>query len=66
MTLLRLTEQHKFAVIELGANHIGEIAYTTALAQPDACLVNNVASAHLVGFGSLKVLQLQKAKFIEA
>lgn len=53
LTLLRLTEQHKFAVVELGANHIGEIAYTTAIAQPDACLVNNVAAAHLEGFGSL-------------
>lgn len=53
MTLLRLNEQHKYAVIELGANHIGEIAYTTAIAQPDACLVNNVAPAHLEGFGSL-------------
>ncbi|EXI63228.1 UDP-N-acetylmuramoyl-tripeptide--D-alanyl-D-alanine ligase [Mannheimia granulomatis] len=54
MTLLRLTEQHKYAVIELGANHIGEIAYTTSIAQPDACLVNNVAAAHLEGFGSLE------------
>lgn len=53
MTLLRLTPKHKFAVVELGANHIGEIAYTTAIAQPDACLVNNVAAAHLEGFGSL-------------
>lgn len=53
MTLLRLTEQHQFAVVELGANHIGEIAYTTAIAQPDACLVNNVAHAHIEGFGSL-------------
>lgn len=54
MTLLRLTEQHKYAVIELGANHIGEIAYTTEITQPDACLVNNVAAAHLEGFGSLQ------------
>lgn len=54
MTLLRLTEQHKYAVIELGANHIGEIAYTTEIAKPDACLVNNVAAAHLEGFGSLE------------
>ncbi|QNS15253.1 UDP-N-acetylmuramoyl-tripeptide--D-alanyl-D-alanine ligase [Mannheimia bovis] len=54
MTLLRLTEQHKYAVIELGANHIGEIAYTTEITKPDACLVNNVAAAHLEGFGSLE------------
>ncbi|WP_261787128.1 Mur ligase family protein [[Haemophilus] ducreyi] len=53
LTLLRLTEQHKFAVIELGANHLGEIAYTTSITQPDACVVNNVAAAHLEGFGSL-------------
>ncbi|MBV6536495.1 UDP-N-acetylmuramoyl-tripeptide--D-alanyl-D-alanine ligase [Ursidibacter maritimus] len=53
MTLLRLTPQHKFAVVELGANHIGEIAYTAEITLPDACLVNNVAAAHLEGFGSL-------------
>ncbi len=34
LTLLRLTDQHRFAVIELGANHAGEIAYTTQLARP--------------------------------
>lgn len=62
MTLLRLTEQHKFAVIELGANHIGEIAYTTAIAQPDACLVNNVASAHLEGFGSIEGVAVAKGE----
>ena len=54
LTLLRLTEQHKFAVIELGANHLGEIDYTTHLAQPEAALVNNVAAAHLEGFGSIE------------
>lgn len=54
MTLLRLTPQHKFAVVELGANHLGEIAYTASITQPDACLVNNVAAAHLAGFGSLE------------
>ncbi|MGL5006197.1 MAG: UDP-N-acetylmuramoyl-tripeptide--D-alanyl-D-alanine ligase [Plesiomonas sp.] len=53
LTLLRLTAEHDYAVIELGANHIGEIAYTTALVQPDVALVNNVMAAHLEGFGSL-------------
>lgn len=62
LTLLRLTEQHKFAVIELGANHIGEIAYTTTIAQPDACLVNNVAPAHLEGFGSLEGVMRAKGE----
>ncbi|PJG85570.1 UDP-N-acetylmuramoyl-tripeptide--D-alanyl-D-alanine ligase [Conservatibacter flavescens] len=54
LILLRLTQQHKFAVIELGANHQGEIAYTTNLVQPDVALVNNVAAAHLEGFGSIE------------
>ena len=53
LTLLRLTQEHQFAVIELGANHIGEIAYTVDLVQPESVLVNNLAAAHLEGFGSL-------------
>ena len=53
LTLLRLTPEYDFAVIELGANHIGEIAYTTDLSRPESALVNNLAAAHLEGFGSL-------------
>ncbi|TLU66031.1 UDP-N-acetylmuramoyl-tripeptide--D-alanyl-D-alanine ligase [Enterobacter sp. MF024] len=54
MTLLRLTPEHEFAVIELGANHQGEIAWTVNLTRPEAALVNNLAAAHLEGFGSLE------------
>lgn len=53
MTLLRLTDEHQYAVIELGANHQGEIAWTVGLTRPEAALVNNLAAAHLEGFGSL-------------
>ncbi|WP_045859910.1 UDP-N-acetylmuramoyl-tripeptide--D-alanyl-D-alanine ligase [Raoultella terrigena] len=53
MTLLRLTHEHRYAVIELGANHQGEIAWTVSLTRPEAALVNNLAAAHLEGFGSL-------------
>ncbi|MGG7446341.1 UDP-N-acetylmuramoyl-tripeptide--D-alanyl-D-alanine ligase [Kosakonia oryzendophytica] len=53
MTLLRLTKAHQYAVIELGANHQGEIAWTVGLTRPEAALVNNLAAAHLEGFGSL-------------
>src|SRR5699024_6115018 len=42
------------AVIELGANHQGEIAYTTQLAQPQTALINNVLAAHIEGFGSIQ------------
>ena len=54
LTLLRLTKQSRFAVVELGANHQGEIAYTAQLAKPDVALINNVLPAHLEGFGSLE------------
>lgn len=50
LTLLRFTESHQFAVIELGANHPGEIAYLTALVQPTVALITNVGPCHLDGF----------------
>ncbi|WP_417441727.1 UDP-N-acetylmuramoyl-tripeptide--D-alanyl-D-alanine ligase [Idiomarina sp.] len=53
LTLLRLEENHKYAVVELGANHPGEIAYTTDLVKPDVAILNNVSAAHVEGFGSL-------------
>ncbi|MCF1429924.1 MAG: UDP-N-acetylmuramoyl-tripeptide--D-alanyl-D-alanine ligase [Shewanella sp.] len=52
LTLLRLEQDDEIGVFELGASHIGEIDYTSALVRPDVALVNNVASAHLEGFGS--------------
>ena len=53
LTLLELEEGHDFAVIELGANHLGEIAYTTQLVKPDIATIVNAAASHLEGFGSL-------------
>ncbi|MBV2130557.1 UDP-N-acetylmuramoyl-tripeptide--D-alanyl-D-alanine ligase [Arsukibacterium indicum] len=51
LTLLRLTAEHQFAVMELGANHAGEIAYTTSLVKPDVAIITNAAASHLEGFG---------------
>lgn len=51
-TLLGLTAEHDYAVIEMGASGMGEINYLAELASPDVALVNNVAAAHLQGFGS--------------
>ncbi|MBW3531829.1 UDP-N-acetylmuramoyl-tripeptide--D-alanyl-D-alanine ligase [Shewanella sp. NKUCC06_TVS] len=52
LTLLRLTPADEFGIFELGANHKGEIDYTSGLVRPNIALVNNVGSAHLEGFGS--------------
>ncbi|KOO11525.1 UDP-N-acetylmuramoyl-tripeptide--D-alanyl-D-alanine ligase, partial [Vibrio xuii] len=65
LTLLRSTPEDDFAVIELGANHLGEIAYTTQLVQPDVALVNNVAAAHLEGFGSIECVKQAKGEIYQ-
>ncbi|MGC1507968.1 UDP-N-acetylmuramoyl-tripeptide--D-alanyl-D-alanine ligase [Ketobacter sp.] len=62
LTLCRVRHEHRFAVIEMGANHVGEIAYTSGLVEPDIALVNNVGSAHLEGFGSVDNIALAKSE----
>lgn len=54
LTLLEVTQAHRYAVIEMGANRPGEIAALTALAQPRVALINNAGPAHLEGFGDLR------------
>ena len=54
LTLLRLTTEHRFAVIEIGANHPGEIRELCLIADPDFGLITNVGKAHLEGFGSFE------------
>ena len=54
LTLLKMKPEHEFAVIEMGANHAGEIAYLTDLTKPDVAVLNNAAPAHLEGFGSMQ------------
>lgn len=53
LTLLRLSSEHAYAVIEMGANHPGEIAYLTRLARPDVAVINNAGPCHLEGFGDV-------------
>ncbi|WP_068544873.1 UDP-N-acetylmuramoyl-tripeptide--D-alanyl-D-alanine ligase [Thalassotalea crassostreae] len=65
LTLLRLEQEHEYAVIELGANHIGEIAYTTGLTKPDIAVINNIAAAHLEGFGDLCGVARAKGEIFE-
>ncbi|HET8808277.1 MAG TPA: UDP-N-acetylmuramoyl-tripeptide--D-alanyl-D-alanine ligase [Methylophaga sp.] len=54
LTLCRLKQAHQYAVIEMGANHHGEIEKLVAMAQPQVAIINNVAAAHLEGFGSFE------------
>ena len=54
LTLLRLAPEHRFAVIEMGANRAGEVAALVALARPSIGLITNAGAEHLEGFGSLE------------
>jgi UDP-N-acetylmuramoyl-tripeptide--D-alanyl-D-alanine ligase len=64
LTLARLQDE-QFAVIEMGANHAGEIRYLSKTARPDVAVLNNAGRAHLEGFGSLDGVAHAKAEIIE-
>jgi UDP-N-acetylmuramoyl-tripeptide--D-alanyl-D-alanine ligase len=52
--LLQLNKQHRYAVIEMGMNHLGEIDYLTRIARPTVAVINNATGAHLEGLGSVE------------
>lgn len=62
LTLLTIEPGHQFAIIEMGANHAGEIAVLTRMVQPQVALVNNAGPAHLEGFGDLPGVARAKAE----
>jgi len=65
LTLLQLRSQHRFAVIEMGMNHLGEIRYLTQLARPDVALVNNAGTAHIGEVGSREAIARAKGEIYE-
>ena len=66
LTLLALTPAHRYAVIEMGMNHFGEIRYLTGLARPQVALVNNAMRAHLGGgFDSTTDIARAKSEIFE-
>jgi UDP-N-acetylmuramoyl-tripeptide--D-alanyl-D-alanine ligase len=62
LMMLRLTPVHRFAVLEMGMNHAGELTYLSGLAQPDVALVNNAQRAHLEGLGSVEAVARAKGE----
>src|SRR3569833_4011058 len=66
LTLFGLREHHRYAVIEMGANHPGEIAYVAALARPTVAVITNAGAAHLEGFGALEGVARAKGEIYAA
>lgn len=62
LTLLKLRAKHRYAVIEMGMNHTGEIDYLSRIACPDVAIVNNAGSAHLAGLGSIAAVARAKGE----
>jgi UDP-N-acetylmuramoyl-tripeptide--D-alanyl-D-alanine ligase len=54
LTLLRLRDTHRYAVVEMGTNHVGEIDYLSRMTRPTIALITNAAAAHLEGLGDVK------------
>lgn len=65
LTLLKLEQQHDYAVIEMGANAAGEIAFSVAATEPDIALITNASTTHLEGFGSLQGVVSAKGEIID-
>lgn len=66
LTLLRLTPAHRMAVVELGSNHSGEIAYLSRIASPTVAVITNVGPVHLEFFGSLAEVRREKLSLLDA
>ena len=65
MTMLNLGKQHRYAVLEMGMNHTGELSYLTNLAKPNIALVNNAGTAHIGELGSVEAIANAKGEIFE-
>jgi len=66
LTLFRLEEKHRYAVLEMGASKAGDIAYLAGIAEPEVGLITNIGPAHLEGFGSEEGVARAKGEMFTA
>jgi UDP-N-acetylmuramoyl-tripeptide--D-alanyl-D-alanine ligase len=66
LTLLELASDHEFAVIEMGANSAGEIAFSSQVTRPDIALITCASAAHVEGFGSLQGIVEAKGEILDS
>ncbi|MBI4355149.1 MAG: UDP-N-acetylmuramoyl-tripeptide--D-alanyl-D-alanine ligase [Candidatus Omnitrophica bacterium] len=66
LTLLALRPEHEAAVIELGSNHAGEIAYLASLVEPTQLIITSIGASHLEFFGSIEAVAQEKWSAVES
>lgn len=65
LTLLSMESKHEYGIVEMGANHIGEIKELCSIAQPDFGIITNIGKAHIEGFGSFEGVIQAKTEMYE-
>lgn len=65
LSLLEVNPKHEIAIIEMGANHVGEIQFLSGLSTPDYGLITNIGKAHLEGFGSYENVIIAKTELYQ-
>lgn len=65
LTLLEMTPETQFGIVEMGANHPGEIGFLASVADPDYGIITNIGRAHIEGFGSFEAVKKTKAELYD-
>lgn len=65
LTVLGLKSEHRYAIVEMGASHPGDIKELVEVSQPDYGLITNVGKAHLLGFGSFEGVKRTKGELYD-
>ncbi len=65
LTLLSVTREHEMVVVEMGANHVGEIELLSKIAEPDYGIITNIGKAHLEGFGGIEGVKKGKGELFK-
>ena len=65
LTLLRIKKEHEIAIVEMGANHVGEIKFLSEITEPNYGIITNLGHAHIEGFGSFENVVKAKGELYE-
>lgn len=65
LSILSISNKHNIAIIEMGANHLGEIKFLSEICMPNYGLITNIGKAHLEGFGSIEGVKKAKTELFD-